>query len=169
MRSTIPIPTPKTPAPADRPRTFPGPTRDLFFIRFLPHALPNPRKNNHFRALRAVTAGRACYQWSSVPHPSLNLSWKIRNEPIPPLCPLCSLWRSNPLHPSRPLRAFAPSRLPHPPLHHFASVCNISTPPPTPFESQQPMTPTPFTPATRPSTCGTMLHAPFTPNSSTTP
>jgi hypothetical protein len=37
-------------------RTPAGPTRDLFFTRFLLRLLPNPRYAHHFRALRAVGA-----------------------------------------------------------------------------------------------------------------
>ena len=134
----VPDPVPdakRTPAaldPTGPPRDPPGTS----FLCFSCHARsPPPRKNNHLRALRALTAVRASlirvYLCVSVvppsyPRPSACIcgsilffvplrapSWIYETNPTPPLCPPCPLWRSKlrnePIPLRVPLRAFAPS------------------------------------------------------------
>src|SRR5687768_4863474 len=74
---------------AERTQTIPGPARDLFFMRFLPHLLSNPRNPKHFRALRAVIAVGASlisfYLCESVVPPSHpRSSASIRGSILPP-------------------------------------------------------------------------------------
>jgi hypothetical protein len=83
---------------ARRPRTTPGPTRDLFFMRFLLHPLPNPRRTQHLRALRAVTAARISHLRPSA---SIRGSLSGNYQTNPPRATRSSSLRVSRLHVSR--------------------------------------------------------------------
>ena len=70
---------------ASRPshRDLHGTSRDLYFMNFLLRPLPNPRKYNHFRALRAVSEMRASRSCPSRPF----VAAVLRNEPNLPASP----------------------------------------------------------------------------------